>query len=267
MSWQRGWTEPVADTRSEIEAFVADERAEYENTIADGRFDDLEDLVTTTRNRSRWIALGMLYLGEVEEAQEWLAMVAPAFVDASRRMLERIDTPETTAAGPRPWSDLYKGIQAATLSGDDEVQAETVDGVRQLVTDPLVEKIPDSSHPYIGLIRTLTALLDDHGDADAAIEDLRERIAASDDPDDEAFFAPPATAIDGLYQDDSELVRKGIDELLAWHDRVITSRDEHELVEEGIDPKAAMFLVLAHRRGLNVHVDSEYLPEAVYELA
>lgn len=257
----------MTDTHSEIKNFVAEWRTKYETTVAEDDSKGLEDLIGSMDVRSRWVALGMLYLGEVEEAQRWFGIIAPEFIQLGREQSGLVEDQEATAAGSMPGVDLERGIQAAVLSGDEDLVAEIVEEAHQIATDPSVETVPDPNWPFLGLVRALTAVLGADDDTAAALEEFRERIAASDDPDAESYFEPLATATEGFHREDPSLVREGIEGYLKWHDQRLSGYDaEYEIVEQGVEVKSCTFLVLAHRRGLDVHVDSEYVPETVYEL-
>lgn len=212
------------------------------------------------------VATWYLVLGDVDEARTWFEEAGEHVLVAARTCETHPDAVERNRA--TNVSKYYAhAVRCSVLSGSDERRRETAAEVLALDESRRAFRSEHGAEPAsFDECRLLAALV--AGDDETAA-DSRERVEAT--RDDERFDTYYSTVPEGhtgplldaaaaIVADDAEGVRTALEAMLAAHSASVDDRDYFEAV---VDHTAAALLVLAWERGLDVAVDSEFLPDAL----
>lgn len=78
-----------------------------------------------------------------------------------------------------------------------------------------------------------------------------------------AYYLPQATAIEAIGEGDAAAVEAAIEGLLEFHEEFVIGSPDTNVVDEAVAFDACAYLALARQRGLDIAVDSEYVPGAL----
>lgn len=257
-------TIPIVDVREYVVENEETIQGDFESN--DG-FDDFSEFLSFRTNIATRVGLGKLYLSEVGDASEWFANVSPGWIeDATAKWEFKLEGDKQPRIDRLPWRHLYRALQSAVLSGDEAVIESSATAVRERATAPELDDLPGQEHGHRAwIVRAFAALLLGRDDVPDYLEEARSRL--DDDSYHQGYFGSQVDALEGIFEQDEVATREAIEDCLAFHAASFTDNEDMHFVEEVVSADACTFIVLARQRGLDIHVDSEYVPEAVYELA
>lgn len=254
----------MSDIYSYVEENEETIRGDFESK--DG-FDGFPQFLSFRTGIATRVGLGKLYLGEDEEAAAWFADVSPAWVmNAEDKWEFKLEGDKQPHIGRLPWRHLYRALQTAILSSNEAVTESTAVRVWEMSTSSDLNELPGQKDARrASVVRAIAALLSGRDDVATYLEEARTRLG--DDRYHQGYFGSQVDAIDGIFNREDAPAETAIKDALAFHDESFTDNEDMHFVEEAVSIDACTFIALARQRGLDVHVDSEYVPEAVYELA
>lgn len=239
-------------------------REEAIDQIEDGDV-PAENLPRAKRNLAsdcRAIAVYQFVLGECSEGRAEFRAAADHYRTALELTRDRHDAPQKGEP-----IRLRMLLEAALLSGDDDLVEAAAD--LTLETPPsFVETYPvyDFYHYYAMALATAIA---ETGELESFLQRLDDAVEDLDpehtEGDVRGHYRSRSSALAGIASRDEAQFDSGISDVLAHHaeSSSLDSTQPKELVCIG----GAALLVLARRKGMDVHVDSEFVPECVYEIA
>ncbi|WP_327053116.1 hypothetical protein [Halomicrococcus gelatinilyticus] len=203
------------------------------------------------------IGLYRLLLGDVAAATEHLeeATRRYALKYEHKRTYEAEENDQATWQTQR--SILERLTYAALLSRNDASVEEAAAKVDDL--DAYRRQFPRMVHKY----HFTTALARVAADAD----DQRERVDAFGDsladvkPDHQPYFGNLATILDGIVSGDEATVRDGLEAYLDDYDE--DRNDDPESLSDRVSKRATALYLLAKRRGVDVEIESRYIPDCL----
>ncbi|MFC6732362.1 Imm49 family immunity protein [Haladaptatus sp. DYSN1] len=203
-----------------------------------------------------------LLLGNTKTAQQWFAEGA-----LGRTMsCSLIRQHEITDGGYLgALSGMFEeAIRTALLAADPRVVGATATEILAL-EESYLDQYPHEMTRYWRLTGLAAFLLGDTEHAHAALETVSETFASeseevSVDPLGEAL----SDILDGLLADNATAAQRGLDALDQSH-RVQVPDDPYAS-EDVLDHYTSAYLVLARHRGMDIRVENEYVPTAVYEI-
>jgi hypothetical protein len=223
----------------------------------------IEDAVITFARRSQPVAVGLLYLGDVADAQEWFeALTEEWLIDADNKFDAKYGSEPRKSAQLGPWKAYVNAIYCAVLGpGDIELTAERV---LNKSTESFIDELENRSLAHrIDLARALSSYLLD-------TETVKDHVTALEDDVEErgrpwavARYLPYARVLRGLNGNDVATVEAGIDGLLAFHHDHVASARDADAVQKAVALDATAMLALARCEGMAISVDDELIPDAV----
>lgn len=149
--------------------------------------------------------------------------------------------------------ELEHALTRALLAGNDELLADAV-GETEDLDELYLDEFPDNPTWY-HRPRALAAVIDD--------EDPRPYLEQLGAVADGTFAQALLTIYEGLVDRNEQHVRSGIEQIVQYHERIVGSDPSERL--EFINHIATALLVLARTRGLDISVDSEFIPSDYIE--
>jgi hypothetical protein len=250
----------------EIRTFVEEENTNIlENYEERDTYDSLSEYLAYVDRSAHRVGLGLLHIDRPGDARRWFTDLSPAWIDGIQSEWE-FKLEEGSHIGLFPWLEVYNALSASVLSDDEEVIEESAKTVWEQATAPELDALPgqdEAARPRI--VRAFAALLLDREDGATYVAEARKRL--SDDRYDQEYLGSQVDAIEAIEKGDEDATRAAVESALAFHEASFADNEDMHFVEEAVSTDACTFLTLARSRGLDVRVDSEYIPEAVYELA
>jgi hypothetical protein len=203
------------------------------------------------------IGLYELLLGDVPAATE-------RFEESTRRFLlkyEHKKRAELEENGQQGWqtqaSILQRLLYSAMLSRNDALAADAAKNADDLVA--YLHRFPEKEYRY-HYTRALASVASQSPDERDRVDAFRESL---DDvkPDFLPYFGSIATALDGVVEDDADLVVDGLEAFLERHDE--KASEEPEKLSDHVAKRATALVLLAKRRGLDIEIESRYVPDCV----
>lgn len=203
------------------------------------------------------IASCELHLGNVEAAREWFARAALAdrsYLHLVVTRWEELSSGAQTRGGTRALSAMINAL----LAGDHRLI--------EAITEQVLTLSDDYPNEYAGTGEyywkacTVASIVED--DLTAAIEYLDAYIAVLDEGEFDTHSEGLVRAHRGLVDADRDRVRQGLQQMLDHHDSAL---EELPSRMELMSHIVGSHLLLARDRGMDIHVDSEYLPDALEE--
>lgn len=253
---------------AEIDEFVMERKQEFVDVVTQSEdLAALSDYFAGIAADADTVALGMLVVSDTEDAVDWFAQLAPAWTkQAEEEWKYKLANETEYHLGRFPWLDLYRALRSAVLSGDRAVIETTATAVWDLVTDPRLDEYPSQDDAVrASIVRALTALLLDRDDVAKYIEEARAKF--DDTNRHQEYYGSQVAAIEAIDEDDADGTEDAVRQSLVYHDQNFTNNEDLHFIEESVATHACLFVALARQHGLDVHVDSEYVPEAIYDLA
>lgn len=205
-----------------------------------------------------------LVLGDVETARKWFHRAADTIRDQRTFVVDHYDD----VGWSRQKMVSNYGVKSLTCAclADDWACAE------EIATSTRTESETVANLDHVRTVERLesqvlaTTVLDD-GDVNELADQLIETAEEMDEyftavrPGQSGLLAGTATAI---VDRDQDATVEGITAIVAAHEDHLDG--EPSRAAQVVSHLAVALLVLANHRGLDVHVDSEYVPDAVYDL-
>ncbi|KTG26688.1 Imm49 family immunity protein [Haloferax profundi] len=202
-----------------------------------------------------------LLLGEVQTARSWFAEGALA-----ETMVSELVWQHREAVGEDECSNLpitaEHALRDALLSADPRVVGAAVDEILEL-DESYLDDYPDMTTRYYHLIGLAHLLREDTAQARTALASLRDSVEKDDQFLGNYFAEAFADALEGFLDHDEQLVQHALDSLTAYHEDV---RGGGDGTKELFDHYTGAYLLLARHRGMNVRIDSEYVPAELYNI-
>ncbi|MBC9987687.1 hypothetical protein E4P24_15110 [Haloferax sp. AS1] len=202
-----------------------------------------------------------LLLGNIQAARQWFAEGALAEAMMCHLVLQNQDMVERDYWSNLPISAEH-ALRDALLSADPRVVGAAVDEILELDESSLDDS-PDMTTRYYHLTGLAHLLREDTAQARTALASLRDSVEKDDQYLGTYFAQAFADALEGFLDHDEQLVQQALDSLTAYHEDV---RGGGDGTTELLDHYTSAFLLLVRHRGMNVHIDSEYVPAAVYDI-
>lgn len=214
----------------------------------------------TIGNNSRAIALYHFKLEECNKEKSEFRTAVNYYltsIEMSRARAELVDRND-------PISIRYL-LHAALLSGEEPLVKTAADLALETPSE-YTEEYSSLYHYYY--VMALASVIADTGPTQEYLDHLDEEIDAINpayvEDDLHVLYRAWWTTLQGIVTQDDQRLRAGITDLLAHHDE--TTAEDSTKAKDLVCISAVALLVLAHRHGLEVHVDSEYIPDCVDEL-
>lgn len=201
-----------------------------------------------------------LQLGNVLVARKWFAESALAMVMSFSLIQQHHEE-----IGKGAYLDLpiyaERALRSALLSADPRVVGGVTDEILTLDETYVTRYYGEMTRYYH--CRGLAYLLrGNQNQAEAAVSNLEKAVERTDQYLATELAKAYAGALNGLIDDDTQLVQNGVDSMAAYHRRYHTGDGFKDIV----DHRTCSYLVFAHHRGVNVHVDNEYVPAEIYDI-
>lgn len=213
--------------------------------------------------RAKNTALYAVLLGDVGESRDWFRTAAEQHRACGVGWL----SPDVELGALKGTvSELTDGLHAAVLSGDASLVrtvAETILDVEReqpyTMTDGTTTTVELDADRYFYAKGFAAVAL---GESDLAADYLDGLREANRDNDSDGTrhlrMAAGVAFIDGMLSESAERVTEGIERMLDRHVRKLPG--EPEVGEDAICIEATSFLVFAKENGLEVEVDTEFIP-------
>lgn len=243
----------------QIRNFVEKERS----NLCDGR-DSIADAVVFRPKCGTDVAIGLLALGKTEEAIEWFRAVTPEWEDSGTgAFTARYVEDDDKSAQGKQWRQYQRGLQTAILgqSENEEIAEMALENASREFIDDLESR---ELVPRIDLVRTLGGfLLTNECNVTALRDRVEETAGHHKEAFNRAYYLPQATAIEAIGERDAAAVAVAIEDLLEFHEEFVIGSPDANVVDEAVAFDACAYLALARQRGLDIAVDSEYVPDAL----
>lgn len=227
-----------------------------------GEYERLTDVVIPKPVPGMDIGLAYLMLGDCERGREWLATTTSLW-----KFKNTVDSKLENEAqlNKTSWTKVLNPLCSAILSRSETVLSNTVSEAKAVIDD-----IPDESRAERGqgheqMCNALMAVAINDRDRSAVVSRFRtvaERRSANHG---EQLYLPIATALTGILEADIEKVTAELEDRLQFHnERAVEPPRPQREIEWRMDRLAATVGELAHRQGLTLQIESEYLPPCVF---
>jgi len=209
-------------------------------------------------NDYQQIALFKMALGNCKAAIPEFETSAEWYYDGARETRERRDSLSEDFEGG---TTLLKYFYSALLAGDEDLLTQATEIAFE--TEESHYHQFSETHRYY-LLNALAATVAETGDQQAYLDELEATL--DDLPDDhDQYFGGLWRALSGIVTDDTKLFSEGVDQFLDWHDNNVNFENKTS-PEDLVCKQVVALLVLARRNGMDVHVDSPYIPDCVSDL-
>lgn len=212
-------------------------------------------------NNSRSIALYHFKLGECDEGRDEFQTAVNSYQTAIELSRTRVDVVDRS--DPIRVRDL---LHMALLTGDSDL-VETAAELALNTPSEYTDEYSSLYHYYY--VMALAGAITDTGSLKEYLQLLDTEIDAIDpayvEDDIHVFYRTWWTTLEGIISREEQRVQAGITDLLAHHDDTAPEETTHP--KELVCISATALLVLARWHGLEIHIDSEYIPECVYEFS
>ncbi|MFC7046022.1 Imm49 family immunity protein [Halobacteriaceae archaeon GCM10025711] len=209
---------------------------------------------------SKELGVWSLIEGATAEAIEWFETAADHYTESIRERRVHREIIEKAAWGNEPYA-LADAMFSAILSGDGDL---IEDAARTALDadETYTEEFPGTTAWYYFAVGLAGVLIDEPTERERGLSGLRaahDSLAAKF----KQFFAGRITVLESFAANDAARVEEGLQTMLDDHadDAPANTTSPDEL----ICVPAMALLVLARRRGLDVDVESEYLPDTLPE--
>lgn len=189
-------------------------------------------------------------MSEFEESVEWYSRALEEFRN-------RRDSPWESEA-----NNVLDLLHSALLSGHTEHREMAAEMALE-VPEEFVDRFPTTYRYFY--MKALAASILETNEACQYLNSLEKELANLEGTK-HTFFEALWLALSGIEQRDDKQFSEGIHQFLNWHDQQVDFENKTS-AKDLVCRQAASLLVLARQKGLEVRIDSEYIPECVYELA
>jgi hypothetical protein len=222
------------------------------------------------RRKSMRVALALLGTDEPEFAKRAFAYVTPKWITALEVLkdanLGDVDVDSLSSSPMLKWYDWQYLAQCSILSGDASSRNNAGEFIYTEANDPVIENLPQRENtPFIDLLRAYGAILLGKRDVGVHCESCLKRIDPTNETSKEyRERAPQAHCLEAIDEHDRQAASDAIEEYLTRIEPLLKSGDHRPIMDQ-VNITATALVCCARQQGLDVHVDSEYIPDAVYD--
>ena len=241
-----------------VRALVKRERpALLENT------DSVAKAVITRPHRGMTVALGLLSLGEISEARQWLrALTDECVVYADEKWDAKYKQSPRGPASPGPWEDYLNGVFSSLLSRHDT--ENTSREILDRATNSFVDDLENRRFAHeIGVVRILAGYITESEDIVDYTTQLESNVQEYGGEWELSRYLPYTLVIRGLQAESKSDVSKGISGLLTFHRKHIVESSDADAVQKAVALDATVMLALARLEGMDITVEHEAIPDAL----
>jgi hypothetical protein len=209
-------------------------------------------------SKAKAVALYKMSLERCDDAVEDFLTAVKWYQDSITEYRERRDSPSDNFEGE---TTLLNYLYCAILSGNEGFQKEAA----EIALDTESEHYSrfSTEHRY-HFMNALASMMLDNGDQQIHLDKLDDALAEPP-ADHQRFFGALHTTLSGIVSDDSAQFQEGAEQFLDWHDDNVDFENKTS-AEDLVCKQIAALWVLARRNGMDVTVDSPYLPDCLEEL-
>lgn len=245
-----------------VEEYVNSER----ESLAEGvKSQNISDTLGHNPLTGTRISLGLLFLNNVCEAQRWFTVTSDEwffkFQLSREHRLENVDSPDIDQF---KWLDLIRGLQTAILSGEQNTAWDAAESALNEINNPGIRELSGlNAEPRVHLIGAMAAVIHDENPAThlERLEESLENVGRSHDWD---LYGSQISVLIGIKENDATQIINGLKALEAYHEEYSISGDTKHFTEKAVNIYSCSYVVLARCYGIDIHVDSEYIPKGVY---
>lgn len=229
-----------------------------------------DSLDSATAKDAAQAALAMLALGRTGEARVWIskaASVQKEYVTSLKEgKLELVeDQDKQFDINDLRWRQFHNLAVLGCLTGNRQQQIEIGETLYQHATDTALDKLKNREKrckPYY--IAAFGALYLQRDDVHDYCKEARSRLPEEPSV---SLHQVMIDAIDAIATGDKQEVSEKIESVLSdYHSvHVVDNREGFHFTLQTVSREATALITLARRQGIDVHIDSEYIPEAVYD--
>ena len=209
---------------------------------------------------SRNLGLYQFTLGECEPGIEEFHTAIRLYRDSIREFRAQRDSPSENFEGEITLLDY---LYCTLFSGDVDLTANAAETVLATEKDHYERFSTEWRYHYT---MALAASILDTGEQNRYLSEL-EKLIPDGDKSHEVFFTALWMVISGIENRNKNRFYTGFDRLLEWHEGEKIDLENKTSADDLVCKQAAALIVLANRKAIDVHVDSPYIPDCVYELA
>ena len=204
------------------------------------------------------IGLYKLLLGDVTAATK-------KFEEATRRYLleyEHKKNYENEKNGQSYWltqtSNLERLLYGVLLTRNQELIDEAAEKVRDLDAD-YNSQFPEGVHRYFH-VKALAAVATNAEVQQEYVEEFRKSFT-DEDPSHQRYFGAIASVLEGIVQTDEKLVHDGLEVLIDHYDE--DANAEPKGLSDRVSKRITALVMLAQQRGMNLDIESRYVPDSI----
>lgn len=201
------------------------------------------------------VGLYQLVGGDISATQRWFERSTTYYIERVRKGQEFREELEKSYWENEPMV-FREAFYCAILSGSDTLRNEVATEALAM-DDAYLTEFPTVVHDFY-FVRALAAIVLERDDAREFVAQLLTNLDHLR-PKLHAYFSALATIVTGITSDDAERATEGFEQLLEHHD------DDIQGTPKGADKivclPAVALLVLARERGLNIEIESKYIPK------
>jgi len=244
--------------RQTVHTLVTDEREQ----LLEGK-DGIEAAVVTRPNRAQTVAVGLLVLGEINEAKTWFqALTEEWVVYAGNSWEAQYETEPRQSAQRGPWEDYLNAVYCALL-GRHNV-AEVAETVHERATAAFVDGLENRELAFrVDLARSLGGYLVADPSLSESLDAFERRVSERGNGWDRDRYHAFARTLRGLQAGSAAEVSEGIDDLLMFHQTHLVGGSGVDAVDTAAALDATAMLALARRDGMAITVKDERIPDAL----
>ncbi|WP_255191830.1 immunity 49 family protein [Natronobeatus ordinarius] len=245
--------------RKKIERYQGLREYTFES-LEEGRVpeENIPKVYLSAGSKGQKIGLYKLALGSCVEAVPDFQMSAEWYYKGARETRQRRESLSDDFEGGMR---LLKYLYSAILSGDDALLEQA--------TEIAFETHESHYHQFstvhrYHLMNALAATVQETGDQQHHLDELEATL--DDLPDDHPqYFGALWQALTGVVDRDEQAFEDGIAQFLEWHDDNVDFENKTS-ADDLVCLPVLTLVVLARRDGMDVSVDSPYVPDCVDDL-
>lgn len=218
-------------------------------------------------------AFAMLALGRIDEAKSWLKNTASEQADAAVTVkkgkvkhAERNDEPLTVRN--LRWREFHHAAVFAGPTADEATFDLVGRTLYEHATDPSLDDLDDWERAYWPYyIAGLGALYRERAEVDDFCRKARSALEQDRNDWQKTFMRTLLDIVEAIASGQERAVEDAIEMYLhEHHEEVVVGNPEgFPLPFRRVSAEATSFLTVARTTGIDVHVDSGHIPEAVYD--
>lgn len=254
-------------TEQSLAEFVTEATRELGETVHS------EDFSSATCREAANVASAMLAIGRVNDAKQWFANAAQQQAESAVTVNEAKLDIATDKNGAHDVDDLGWGhfVHAALFAGptaSPEIYEEVGDILYSAGTDATLDELDGRekrSRPY--LVAAFGALYLRRDDVPRYCQASRGRLDHRPAGGTKVYHRMLIDLIDAIADGEPQRVTNAIETYLQeYHMEHVVGNDEgFHFAIQAVSLEATAFTALARTRGIGVEIDSEYVPDAIYD--